>query len=190
MTRPGKHGFRTSQLAGHSSSVGWELWASGCVSSALISMAEKRKRSANYSDVERERLTDLMDSYKDVIEDKRHDVRNIKRKTEAWDKLTDTLNTDARVTKRTSKQLKHLWADMKGNAKKEGSRYKRQLFYTGGGSPPEPIDDISKKIMDMLPQQFESIPGVEDDDTLLPGEYCRTFNQVPGAAAFLTLSSP
>ena len=46
-------------------------------------MAEKRKRNANYSDVERERLADLMDSYKGVIEDKRHGVQNTKKKTEA-----------------------------------------------------------------------------------------------------------
>ena len=154
-----------------------------CASSVSFTMAEKRKRSANYSDVEREMLADLMDSYKDVIEDKRHDVRNIKRKSEAWDKLTDTFNTDARVTKRTSKQLKHLWAHMKGNAKKEGSRYRRQLFYTGGGPPPEPAD-ISQKIMDMLPQQFQSVPGVQDDDMQPAGEYCSIFNTIPSICFF------
>ena len=86
-------------------------------------MAEKRKRGANFSDLERAKLIRLMEDYKQVIEGKRHDNSNNKKKAHAWEQLTQKFNLEASVTKRTSKQLLHLWRDLKGKAKKEQSRY-------------------------------------------------------------------
>ena len=105
---------------------------------------------------------DLTDSYKNAIEDKRHDVRNIKRKAEVWDKLTDTFNMNVSVTKRPSEQLKHLWSDVNGNAQ-DGARYKLQLFCTGGGPALEPVD-ISHKKSWICCRSSLSVPGLQNDD--------------------------
>ena len=127
-------------------------------------MAEKRKRGANFSDLERTKLIRLMEDYKQVIEDKRHDSSNNKKKAHAWEQLTQKFNMEASVTKRTSKQLTHLWRDLKGKAKKEQSRYNRARLGTGGGPPPTPVDEVSQTIMDMIPAEFQPVSGVQDDD--------------------------
>ena len=62
-----------------------------------------------------------MEDYKLVIEEKRHDNSNTKKKVACvgTHDLTLKFNLEASVTKRTSRQLIHLWRDLKGKAKKE-----------------------------------------------------------------------
>ena len=35
---------------------------------------------------------------------------------------------------------------------------------TGGGPQPDPLDPLTQEVKDMIPQVFEPITGVKDDD--------------------------
>ena len=101
-------------------------------------MAEKRKRGANFSDVETATAVRLLEDFKRVLEEKGHDNNN-KKKARVWEHLTLKFNLEASVTRKTSKQLIHLWRDLKGKAKKVALQRARPG--TGRGThllPPAP----------------------------------------------------
>ena len=135
-------------------------------------MAERKKRGANYSQFEKEKLTELIDERRCVIEEKKHDVNNNERKIKAWDELTKAFNTDVRVVKRTTKQLQTLWRDMKTKAKKDRARFSREAYRaTGGGPAPTPVDGLTGQIEAVLPTEFEGVSGIYDDDYEMAGEW-------------------
>ena len=68
------------------------------------------------------------------------------------------------MKKREEKQLAQLWRDIKRNAKKDHSRFRRQRMGTGGGPEPAPLESLTEEIRDMIPQVFQPIVGVVDDD--------------------------
>ena len=65
---------------------------------------------------------------------------------------------------RSRAQLQDLYKRLKIKARKEVSQYRREAGATGGGpSPPQP-DDISWKVADMIPTEFEPLNNTYDDD--------------------------
>ena len=52
-------------------------------------------------------------------------------------------------------------------SKKEVFREKRERMLTGGGPPPPPVDSTTQKIYDLIPEQFEPLNNIFDDDQCL-----------------------
>ena len=124
---------------------------------------DRKKRSKNFSNRDRFLLTDVMKTEVKVIESKRHDGRSNDARKQAWKNVVNAFNarTDE---KREEKQLAQLWRDIKRNAKKDHSRFRRQRMGTGGGPEPAPLESLTEEIRDMIPQVFQPIVGVVDDD--------------------------
>ena len=103
---------------------------------------DRKKRSRNFSNRDRFLLTDVMKTEVKVIESKRHDGRSNDARKQAWKNVVNAFNarTDE---KREEKQLAQLWRDMKRNAKKDHSRFRRQRMGTGGA-----FNYYSKPVMD------------------------------------------
>ena len=100
---------------------------------------DRKKRSRNFSNRDRFLLTDVMKTEVKVIESKRHDGRSNDARKQAWKNVVNAFNarTDE---KREEKQLAQLWRDMKRNAKKDHSRFRRQRMGTGGGPESAPLE--------------------------------------------------
>lgn len=54
----------------------------------------------------------LVDKFKAIIENKKTDATNLPKKNAAWKQITDLYNAND-VTRRTDKQLKKLWDNLK-----------------------------------------------------------------------------
>ena len=106
------------------------------------SAMDRKKRRRNFSNRDRFLLTDVMKTEVKVIESKRHDGRSNDARKQAWKNVVNAFNarTDE---KREEKQLAQLWRDMKRNAKKDHSRFRRQRMGTGGGPEPAPLESLT-----------------------------------------------
>ena len=62
--------------------------------------------------------------------------------------------------------LKACWKNLKAKAKKDAAAVRRETFLTGGGPPPEKMDPLSLKIIEMMPQQIKPLENIYDDDAL------------------------
>ena len=49
-------------------------------------------------------------------------------------------------------------------SKKEITKDKQERRLTGGGPPPKPIDDLSQMVYNMIPQQFDPLDNIFNDD--------------------------
>jgi hypothetical protein len=54
----------------------------------------KKKRANNCTDLENNVLCDVMDNYKSIIVDKRHDSKALAKKERAWKSIVDAFNAD------------------------------------------------------------------------------------------------
>jgi Myb/SANT-like DNA-binding domain len=68
-------------------------------------MAERRIRCANTTAVEREMVLQLVQKYKDVIENKRTDAVTSAHKEKVWQRITTEFNAVG-INKKDAKQLK------------------------------------------------------------------------------------
>ena len=97
----------------------------------MTAMYRKRK-SANYSEMEKDVFLTTIECFKNIIETKRTDALSAKTKKETWNKITATYNSN--VTKpRTADQLQQLWRNLKKKAKEQNAIRRKELFKTGGG---------------------------------------------------------
>lgn len=71
-------------------------------------------RKKQYSESEKLLLLSLVDKYKSFIENKKTDGINIRKKQEFWTKVENLYNASSSI-KRSVKQLKQLWGNLKQN---------------------------------------------------------------------------
>lgn len=64
------------------------------------------------------KFTEIMKNYVNIIENKQHSSRMLKRKISAWDALSLQFNSETTDTPRTTEQLKVMWRGLKAKAKK------------------------------------------------------------------------
>lgn len=123
----------------------------------------KKKKVKHISEGDKARFLEIMKRYVSILECKKHDNNSIRKKRAAWDNLIVDYNAEA-STPKSEVQLKILWKDLKAKAKKSVSKMKRERIKTGGGKNDPDLDENTKIITDMIPQVFESISHVGDDD--------------------------
>ncbi|KAH7939883.1 hypothetical protein HPB52_018719 [Rhipicephalus sanguineus] len=73
----------------------------------------ERRAKVNFTDEERGVLTDLVNKYREVLENKRTDAVSLQRKQRTWDQLASEFNSRQNVHPRTAKQLKKCWDNLK-----------------------------------------------------------------------------
>ena len=102
-----------------------------------------------------------------IIESKKYNSTSLRRKDEAWKKVTSYYNSQ-NVEARTEKQLIVLWKDLKAKAKKEYAAYKQSQKLTGGGSNEMVLCSLIQAIIDILPNDIlNPITGINDCDGIL-----------------------
>ncbi|XP_045445388.1 uncharacterized protein LOC123653436 [Melitaea cinxia] len=77
-----------------------------------------RKRGPNYTEAEKENLMFLAKRYNNIIESKATGTAIFKKKADAWAQLVKSYNASSTTGIRTTEQLKHLYENMKQNARK------------------------------------------------------------------------
>lgn len=127
-------------------------------------------KSANFSELEKETVLELVEKEKHIIEDKRNDGRMVAKKEKAWESLTRDFNSRPGVNKRTTPQLKRLWKNLKGKAKKSLAEERKSRKETGGGAEVTSVDSISQKVISITPQQIFSLRNTFDDDATFHGD--------------------
>lgn len=131
----------------------------------------KNSKSPNFTALEKTVLLELIDSRKDVIENKQNDGKMVLKKNSEWEKITTEFNASHGVHQRTCIQLKSLWKNMKSRTKTAVARDRREKAKTGGGPQADTeLDSLHTAISTMLPQQINSIGNEFDDDAALHGD--------------------
>ena len=91
------------------------------------------------------------------------DAKTKKLKDLAWGAIEGDFHLDVNVRHRTLDSLKSCMHNLIQKAKKDDAKYRQRLRQTGGGGPPEPLDDVSRSIKEAMPQIFAPL-DVDDDD--------------------------
>ena len=74
--------------------------------------------------------------------------------------LAERFNGSTGIKETTDRsQRKACWKNLK--AKKDAAEERRGMFKTAGGPPPMITDPLSKKIIDMIPQQISPLPNCQ-----------------------------
>lgn len=89
------------------------------------------KRGANFSTVEKEKLIQLVTSYKDTIENKKTDSVSGKQKEECWNTICNDFNSDNISNHRSINSLKTCWENLKKKTRKHYADLRRDRFATG-----------------------------------------------------------
>lgn len=108
----------------------------------------------------------LVNSHKNVLENKKTDAVTTKRKQEEWIRLAQEFNANSPGISRTAMILKRKFENMKKNMKKSYAREKKYTMGTGGGSAmPVYIDDAEASLADILGERLVGYPTKYDDDS-------------------------
>lgn len=90
-------------------------------------------KSPNFTAIEKSVLLELIESRKDVIENKQNDGKMILKKNSEWEKITDEFNASNRVNQRKCKQLKSLLEKHEGEDQIGHCKRPKRRNKTGGG---------------------------------------------------------
>ena len=133
---------------------------------AADSEKSTKRRADNWSECEKLTLFQLVSDKVHIIEDKKTDANAVKKKAAAWNEIYDkfvALNITG-GSRRTVKQVKEKWKNLKGTSKTEISVYNKETKRTGDGPAREPPSEISHKIKDLIPNEFAQMINPFDDD--------------------------
>uniref|UniRef100_A0A1I8Q2D2 Regulatory protein zeste n=1 Tax=Stomoxys calcitrans TaxID=35570 RepID=A0A1I8Q2D2_STOCA len=131
-----------------------------------MKFGEKRHRSENWNDEDRELLKDLIKKRVKVIENKNTDTNTNKLKKAAWMELVDDFNSLCTSGIRNLTQLRSQWSTIKMTAKKEMLSYRKQAKLTGGGPPTSLAALSGNDIAVWLPEEFVIDDNEFDSDVI------------------------
>lgn len=140
--------------------------------------AEKKSRSARFSQAMSEALVQAYGKNQYILQAKFSDTVSHEKKKEAWSFVLDAVNAVNQGEKKTLEQVKRRWEDMTGNVKKKEREARnkelKRLRVTGNGHLEDKDDDLSEPCLESLnpsekeiagilgPQTFTGIPGGHD----------------------------
>lgn len=143
----------------------------------MNSNENKRIRSSNFSQQEKELLLNLVYEKKDTIENKQTNHVNVQAKLAAWRNITSEFNALAPSScYRNLQSLKKFYDNQKKDLRKREADKRKQTYLTGGGRPPnlikEPTDDL---LLSMVNEKgISGLNNAFDSD----GPSCSTGNNV------------
>ncbi|CAG9769028.1 unnamed protein product [Ceutorhynchus assimilis] len=124
----------------------------------------EKKRSANYTQREKESLISLVEKYLNVIENKKTNSVFNKQKNDCWEKLAWEYNSIQTTGSRTGQQLKCCYEQMKKIAKQHKSEDKVDLLKTGGGTFIPKTTILDEKILMLLKDNYFTIANEYDSN--------------------------
>ncbi|XP_046407445.1 myb/SANT-like DNA-binding domain-containing protein 3 [Ischnura elegans] len=81
-------------------------------------------------------LVDIINKRREVLESKKTDALSNAKKARAWLDVQDEFNSNEFVRKRTAKQLRKSWDNLKMRKRKELANERQERMKTGGGPMP------------------------------------------------------
>ena len=109
-------------------------------------------------------LLNLLSEKVTIIEDKKSDASATKKKNKAWDEICTSFCSASIGCRRDLKEIRDQWKRMKAAAKNDFSRFVKEKKRTGGGPEPKAPNDLTMKIKDLLPKEFQQMSNPYDDD--------------------------
>ncbi|KAF5273302.1 hypothetical protein FQR65_LT04724 [Abscondita terminalis] len=105
---------------------------------------EKRERSLNYTQSDRQLLISIVTKYSAIIENKKFDSITLKQKKLAWDKVAEDFNCATNNLKRSGIQLRNAYKNLKRKLKID----KLELYKSDGGVIPTQtmIDPLKNRL--------------------------------------------
>ncbi|KAK3869316.1 hypothetical protein Pcinc_025364 [Petrolisthes cinctipes] len=88
----------------------------------------------------------------------------ILKKKDAWTEVSTIFNSTGIGPQRSQQQLKKIWENSKGKAKKHHAAWKRETWRTGGGAPPKEHDDETNKILGLISEDLDDLGNDLDSD--------------------------
>lgn len=141
--------------------------------------ASSRKRAPNYTVPERERLLNIVERYKSIIENKKTDGVSVKDKKDCWQKVSEEFNAASpSYFYRSIDSLKKFYEKQKEELRKRYALEKKELYKTGGG--PE-IKNVLQDDLLMAIVNEKSVKGLDnpfDSDSLSQRKVCGKFCSV------------
>ncbi|XP_031330653.1 uncharacterized protein LOC116161445 [Photinus pyralis] len=108
--------------------------------------SEVRKRSANFTSSDRNLLLQILQDFKETVENKKTDSQTWKTKDDAWDKVAKMFNSQTQQCPRTKDSLRKYYENLKRTVRKRVANDRLQLNRTGGGA----ISTDTELWMDLL----------------------------------------
>lgn len=90
-----------------------------------------KKRLPNFSNDEKIVLIELVEKYKNIIENKCTDAVTVKQKEKCWTDISREFNSRCILANRTVTSLKSCWDNLKKKTRKHFSEVRKELFATG-----------------------------------------------------------
>ncbi|CAH1645373.1 unnamed protein product [Spodoptera littoralis] len=112
-------------------------------------MAEKRKRSQNFTDDEKQKLIKLLMEHKDIILSKKTDGATNEAKLSAWMQITATFNATGSVF-RSKQSLLKMWEKLKSASKSYYFSTRESIEQAGSGTCTVKRDPILAQVCTML----------------------------------------
>ncbi|KAJ8720938.1 hypothetical protein PYW08_006403 [Mythimna loreyi] len=133
-------------------------------------MSQKRIRSTNWDEEEKQLFRMVFKEHAQIIENKSLDTNSNRTKVKAWEQVHTKFN-QLNSRPRDLSQLKIQWKTMKMNARKSYSAFKREANKTGGGTRPPTPNDAVMEIKDLLnPAELLRDDNLYDSDGVVVGK--------------------
>ncbi|XP_046407630.1 myb/SANT-like DNA-binding domain-containing protein 3 [Ischnura elegans] len=115
---------------------------------------------------EKNLIVDLVIARKAVLESKKTDAVSLTSKSKAWKEVEEEFNRHDGVTKRSWKQIKRSWENMKAKRKRDLAAANRQRMGAGGGPYIPPTVDTSPELELAIPAIQHTLPNTGDSDRM------------------------
>ncbi|XP_046374464.1 uncharacterized protein LOC124147755 [Haliotis rufescens] len=90
-------------------------------------------------------------------------VTNVQKK-KIWTDIAQKICANSLV-KRDEKDIKKKWTDIKSQARRKAASLKREICATGGGPPPQPLNEVEERIVSLIPScQIDGCEGGLESD--------------------------
>lgn len=138
-----------------------------------MNMNMKKFRTENWEKDEKSYLLELASENIEIIEDKKTDIENNKKKEVAWNTIVSKFCS--RYGNRDKKRIKEQYQRLKLKAKEEYRQQAKSMKQTGGGPASKPPGPLSEFIFNMLPGDFINPINPYDEDASRLVYTCRKY---------------
>ncbi|XP_066596928.1 myb/SANT-like DNA-binding domain-containing protein 3 [Prorops nasuta] len=125
---------------------------------------ESSKRNPNFTNDEKIILIDIIDKYKNIIENKTSNKFSLHDKEKTWYKILKEFNKQFR-DKRHLKSLQNMWNNLKREARKHFGDLKRETYLTGGGVSKIKCNIIYEKVYNIISLSIDGLYNSFDNDS-------------------------
>ncbi|XP_036148800.1 myb/SANT-like DNA-binding domain-containing protein 3 isoform X1 [Monomorium pharaonis] len=131
-----------------------------------MSEIKKRERLPNFSNTEKLKVIELIEKYKNIIENKKTDNINLKEKEKCWLNISKEYNSSNNSVYRDVASLKSCWDNLKKKTRKHYAEIRNEVFKTGGGKMNINDDPIAERIKSIIQPSIEGLTNNFDSDNI------------------------